>query len=603
MIAILLILGAALPLVIAPNLLFHYDVSPKTILLMAATCLALTRARALPEELSALWNRRNGRAFILLAGAQALWMAVATIGSTRPWFSLFGSGWRQFGLITTLSLLVVGVLVAGHFCLHPERIRLFLRATAVAAIAASLYGIAQYFDFDPLQPAAMYHAHAGDSVIVRPPGTFGHGDYFGWWLAVALFCGVALARTNRSVWRVLGTCCAALSATAALLSGTRSALLAILAGAIALAVISRIGIRAKHLVLTGALVAVLGGFYFSPAGTRLRARAAWSGEDPTGGARPLLWRDSLRMIAARPFIGYGPETFQAAFGVWQSPELARLYPDFHHESPHNVALDTLTAQGIPGLLLVLAWATLAIRSLTGAIQSRVPLAEPLAAAFAGSTTASLFNALSLSPVLLTFLILAMILALEPPRSKRKAWAQRTTVRILGYVAAISLAWLMVSIAITDFRFAKFQRNPSLTVYESAVKARLPGPGEDTYCSRILLNACESAQGIPARLECWRQAEQVAARAISSADDTANAWYNLAYFTASQNDARGTAKALGRAIQLYPNWFKPHWALAKLLSQTGDTARAAAEAERAAFLNANHDPEVLQTAKELRTKIR
>ncbi len=37
----------------------------------------------------------------------------------------------------------------------------------------------------------------------------------------------------------------------------------------------------------------LAGFYFSPAGQLMRSRARWFAEDPWGGARPLLWRDSL----------------------------------------------------------------------------------------------------------------------------------------------------------------------------------------------------------------------------------------------------------------------------------------------------------------------
>ena len=53
-------------------------------------------------------------------------------------------------------------------------------------------------------------------------------------------------------------------------------------------------------------------------------------------------------------FGFGPETFPAAFGPYESEGLAHLYPDFHYESPHNVALDALTSQGVPaeGLALL-----------------------------------------------------------------------------------------------------------------------------------------------------------------------------------------------------------------------------------------------------------
>ena len=85
----------------------------------------------------------------------------------------------------------------------------YLRAASIATLIASVYGIAQYFDLDPLQNPAGYHAQAGDVVIVRPPGTMGHADYFGWWLVVAGFCAVAQARIDEGVWRSVGIAAAA----------------------------------------------------------------------------------------------------------------------------------------------------------------------------------------------------------------------------------------------------------------------------------------------------------------------------------------------------------------------------------------------------------
>ena len=95
---------------------------------------------------------------------------------------------------------------------------------------------------------------------------------------------------------------------------------------------------------------MVGGFYLSPAGLQLRSRTRWFLEDPWGGARPALWRDSLRMGLARPLLGFGPEVFTAEFPRYESISLAQAYPDFAHESPHNIFLDALISQGIPGLL-------------------------------------------------------------------------------------------------------------------------------------------------------------------------------------------------------------------------------------------------------------
>src|ERR1051325_1300441 len=97
-------------------------------------------------------------------------------------------------------------------------------------------------------------------------------------------------------------------------------------------------------------------------GWSLRSRTRWFREDPWGGARPWLWRDSVRMAAAHPFLGYGPETFPATFPARESAELARAYPDFSHESPHNLFLDALVSGGILGLLCLAAISAAAFRT-------------------------------------------------------------------------------------------------------------------------------------------------------------------------------------------------------------------------------------------------
>ena len=58
-------------------------------------------------------------------------------------------------------------------------------------------------------------------------------------------------------------------------------------------------ITRRATVSAGVLLAAAGAFYMSPAGTKLRARVHWSLQEPAGGARLWLWRDSLRMAALR----------------------------------------------------------------------------------------------------------------------------------------------------------------------------------------------------------------------------------------------------------------------------------------------------------------
>jgi O-antigen ligase len=596
------LLTALIPLLITPGLLFHYDITPKIAVLVLAAALALARPRIFAGELGSLLARPVGRWFCGIALFQVVWFAVVTGVSARPWFSVFGSGWRRLGLLTTIALVVFVVLAAAHLTGNPARTGPVLRAFAVAAIVASLYGIAQYFDLDPLQNAAAYHAEAGDSVIVRPPGTLGQADYFGWWLAIALFCALALARIEKGLWRQVGYIAAGLSAVAIVFTGTRSAMLAVAAGLVPLLAASGLTIRRRHAGVLAICAVAFIGFYVSPAGTRLRARVRWSVDEPLGGARPLLWRDSVRMVAAKPLAGLGPETYSTEFAAYQSVELARLFPAFYNESPHNSALDLLTSGGIPALIAALAWVALGFYA---AFSMKGALRAPLAGALLASTVASLFGSLTLGPLFATAIVIAILVAIlieshgtkpASPVSIRPAIALAAAIPVGLVLAAYGLFLL-----IADFNLRQFERAPDSTAvsaYRLAAATALPGAGDDLYAARRLSAICPAIPDPATRATCTQTTAGAASRATATADNTPNAWYNLAIVAASANDARGVESSLRTAIAQAPNWFKPHWSLANLLALTGRLDEARVEAQRAALLDGGKDPEVAQTLAKL-----
>ena len=353
--------------------------------------------------------------------------------------------------------------------------------------------------------------------------------------------------------------------------------MAVAAGFLCLAFFTRFKPRRKHVIAGLAFAGVLAVFYFSPAGTRLKARVRWSSDEPVGGARPLLWRDSLNMAAARPLTGFGPETFAAAFPRYQSVALARLLPDFYHESPHNTALDALTEQGILGLVIALNWALLGAYA---ALRARSALA---ASALIASCVASLFGAVTIGPLFATLLVIAILVASDPPDRDTPPILGRIAVAAVTVPVALCLAAFGVWLAVSDFELAVFQRRVSAVLYDRMIRTALPGASEDLYCSRRL--------GFPG-------AVPAALRSVSTADNPPNAWYNFAILLANQNDAPGVEHALRSAEALAPNWFKPHWSLANLLALTGRKDEARREAERAVLLDAGKDAEVTETLNNL-----
>ncbi len=304
-----------------------------------------------------LTSRRSGQWICGLLGAQAISLVLSTVTSSRASLSVSGTNWRRFGLVTELALLIFTTIAASDLLANPGRLRIYLRAAAGASIPVALYGVAQYFGWDPWIPKQAYHIGEGIWTIVRPPGTLGYVTYFANYLVVTVFFGACLVSIeDEPKWRILGAAATALGAFAIVLSGTRGALLALAIGALCA--------RASP----------------GPSPTLPFNRSRCGGGDSLD--RLFAFRPPVKCFAAgrvgmrkmfavarafcygvirfrsQPVIGWwalDPRTFSIEFPRVQSAELAKAYPDFYQESAHNVLLDTLTAQGLIGLLALGGW--------------------------------------------------------------------------------------------------------------------------------------------------------------------------------------------------------------------------------------------------------
>jgi len=587
-------------LIIAPGYFFYFDVTPKAIVLLAGTAAALFCAAWMGA------GRVRILRFTSLLLLTAVSLGLSTALSTNPDLSLFGTNWRRFGAVTQSATLLFAWLVAAHTAGRPDRARVILRGVSAAGLVTAIYGIAQYFGWDPLLPAAAYRVGEGIWTIVRPPGTLGHASYFATWLVLVIFLSLALAALESGgFWRRLALAAAALTLMAMVLTGTRAAILGLLAGAAVwlywrgLRVTRRMAALAAALLIAGAV------FYFSPAGLQLRSRARWFAEDPWGGARPDLWRDSLRMALHRLPAGYGPEVFTAAFPPFESRDLARAYPDFAHESPHNMFLDALVSQGVPGLLILCG---LCFAGFAAAWRLRArhgDVAACLAAALAAAIVSQQFTVFIIPTAVIfyTTLALAIGLAAEPAQPRR-----RIPFAVGAVLAALAFMYAAARIAVADHALALAQRGlesgqlqDAAAQYSRYDRWRFPGASADLWYSRALIGVAQKASSPLVQLQALAQSGAAAWRATRTAEDPFNAWYSLAALYASQNDAVGAERSLRAAIAANPNWFKPHWTLAQVLLVEGRVQEAGREAALAAELNAGKNPEVARTLEEIRAR--
>jgi O-antigen ligase len=612
MLSLVPLIAALVPLLITPGTLAYFDITPKIALLLTVTALMLLQARTNSSNLRLLAGGRSGKWLVGLLAAEAMAFAVASLFSSDRLLSLDGGSWRRLGLIPELGLLLFVLVAAGWLAAQEHRVRKLLRAVAWSGALASVYGIAQYFGWDPLLPARAYQVGEGVFTIVRPPGTLGHADYFATWLITVLFLTLGLRQLEEErLYRSAAVVAAGLAAIAIVLSGTRAALLGAAVGGIVLLLARRNRIRIRGVAIGFACLTAVTLFFFSPAGLKLRARLHWSIEDARGGARLLLWRDSIQMSTHRPLVGFGPETFATEFPRFESIQLASAYPDFYHESPHNVFLDALTSQGMFGLLAFVGLCALGAGSALQACRSGRVLGPPLAAALVGLLVAQQFAVFVFTTSLYFHLLVALLVvtAWTPPKPGRSfrmpVWplipAGLATLVLLVY--CVQLVAADRALALTWRRIDSGDIAGAAASYQTVLRWQLPGATSDLSYSRAMQQAAARTPIFTTRILGRQQALDAGVRAVRGAEDRQNAWYNLAMLLAEQNDAFGAERSLRNAISWAPHWFKPHWALARLLALAGHGGEAIEQAHIAVDCDGGRDPAVVETWKQLQAQSR
>ena len=606
-------ISAFTPLIITPGLLYSFDIAPKLIALFLAIGILLCFCKTTVNRSYSLFHNVLGRVFLVLIAAQIASLIVSSALSASPSLSAHGSEWRQLGSITQIAILLFGLLMANWLIEDSVHVLWLLRALHAAGAVSSAYGIAQYLGRDPWLPAAGYSAGEGIYAIVRPPSTFGHADYFAAWLAGVFFVALAcVALETPRAWRIAAQASAALAACGILLSGTRSAMLAVAAGLLFYWIAGgwhwrRVSGRA--MALGAAAAALAAGFILSPAGAKLRARGHWALDDPRGGARLLLWSDSLRMVRDRPWIGYGPESFASEFPRYESAALARMYPDFFHESPHNFFLDAGLSQGLVGETILCGLLALGVASYRKATH---PVARPLMSALIALLAAHCFMVLIVPTALLFYSLVALLVALVQPKIEAVATSPMASRFLLPVRVVAGLFFLIyvVRFTVCEYQLGVMrtqleQSHPAAAILAYGTAQRwAPGTNTpDLYVSRKMAEIAVQSVNPQERAMAWQEAIRAGVRATTTAEDRQNAWYSLAVLAAPQNNTAAVEACLRNAISASPQWFKPHWQLARVLELTHREPEALAEASLALQLDGNHDREVAETQAKLAEKLR
>jgi O-antigen ligase/Flp pilus assembly protein TadD len=315
-----------------------------------------------------------GLALLLLQGApvarpRLLWawagllaaLAVSSVlgvGGVTSWIGYPG---RSLGVVTWLVF--AGAFLLGASIADPRARERVVLATSAASILVSGYALLQEAGVDPVEWSEGLD-------VSRTRSTVGNAAFLGAYLAmvVPLAGRLALAPASRRV-RVVHAAAAVLGLWALLTTETRGAWLGTLAGGVLVVALEyrrlRAVLRRSLLALGAALVAVLLLVTVSPFAARARSIA-----DPgslTGRGRLTQWERTLDLVADRPVLGWGPETYAFTFPRFIDAEFERtvgraVVPD----RAHNVVLDMAASAGLVGLAAYVSLLALLARAVAQA---------------------------------------------------------------------------------------------------------------------------------------------------------------------------------------------------------------------------------------------
>jgi hypothetical protein len=210
----------------------------------------------------------------------------------------------------------------------------------------------------------------------------------------------------------------------------------------------------------------------------------------------------------------------------------------------------------------------------------------------------------LAPAKLAFLTGAGLLAGFGVATERKDPAGRTARAIatvmgllLAGVFSVAAHWTgsgdrAVARAASALRAGDL--DASVAAFRSLEAHRRSGVTADLEISRLAAAAAAREREVPRKLVFAQLAASAALAATQSAEERQNAWYNLAVLQAGSNNAAEVENSLRQAIAASPNWYKPHWMLARVLAASGRTGEARLEAAEAHELDGGKHAEVAES---------
>jgi O-antigen ligase len=342
----------------------------------------------------------------------------AGIASSLLAISPSSSVTKVFALLAGAALF----LAVFQICREREQLIVIAAGAVGGLVLASAQGLLQQATGD----FHTYGAGPGGSSVGRAQGSFGHPNAYGGYLAVLvpLAAAFAFSRAFSPRLRWFGAFALALAIPALVLSYSRGAVGALVAGSILWLALMR-----PRLALLAAAAAAVIGLMFAPAAFKERFTPEETSADV--GLRSDIWASAVDIYAERPLLGVGLNNFDEAYSSLPSTLSTGAQRRLLHQSqilvpPHaqNLYLNVLAEEGIIGLLSLLALAIAAVVTIYRGCRVRDPAGRAICmASGAGIMTLALHSLLDVTlpgpiglPAFALLAVAATFVALDRPEA-------------------------------------------------------------------------------------------------------------------------------------------------------------------------------------------
>jgi putative inorganic carbon (HCO3(-)) transporter len=348
-----LILIALLPLVVFPPA-FDQVFSVKNLLLNILTPLVFV---------SWLWStflkgeRIKLSPFHILVLIFWFFLILSTFLSINLSKSILGNIGSYEGVVNQSYYLILFFLAPLVFH-EAKNLEKLLKVMVLVSTLIAIYGLSQFFGYDPL-PWGWYTFESRRSFA-----TLGNPVLLGAYLSTVLPISIYFTLQRRSKREVLFYLGSSLLLTAAVLTTfSRGAWFGLFLGISFL--VWQVSKREREVVGRYLLIAVVVAIALAVGFTtfltgdipslsfakRIKSLTYVGGSLQT---RLEIWKSGLEMIAARPLLGSGLETFRLAFPKYETLTYAKLQPTVLADNAHNFLIQLASTTGLITLLIFLS---------------------------------------------------------------------------------------------------------------------------------------------------------------------------------------------------------------------------------------------------------